>query len=218
MITLEGKINAAENGIIIVSAPFDNLEYILDKRIRTAEITLRDGREITPKQRKKAYALFRDISDWNGDSPEYIKEYFKCAYVAETGEPEFSLSDVDETTASRFIDFLVSFCLEWDVPCRDSLMEYAEDIRKYLYLCLYHRKCAICGKKAEVHHIDAVGMGRNRNAKCHEGLLTVALCRKHHTEAHSVGNRAFCERYHIIGIPIDAKLIKRLKIHNKEIK
>lgn len=218
MITLEGKIHTAKDGIIIVCAPFDNDVYLAQKEIKTAEITLRDGREITPKQRKKIYALFRDVSLWNGDTPDSVKSYLKYSYIAETGEREFSLSDVDETTASHFIDYIVKFCLEWDVPCKDSLLSLAEDIRKYLYLCLYHRKCAVCGKKAEVHHIDAVGMGQSRNRICHEGLSAAALCRKHHNEAHSIGDKSFCDKYHITGIPIDKALIKRLKIQNKEVR
>ena len=41
------------------------------------ELRIDDGRSITTLQRKKIYATIRDISNFIGDSPEYLKVFLK---------------------------------------------------------------------------------------------------------------------------------------------
>jgi hypothetical protein len=62
-----------------------------------------------------------------------------------------------------FQRFLVRFILDWDIPCNFPLLNFVDDIADYVYGCLIHKKCCICGAKADLHHLDHVGMGRNRN-------------------------------------------------------
>ena len=90
------------------------------------------------------------------------------------------------------------------------MLNRAEEIGKYLYMCLEHRKCAICNDKAEVHHLDAVGMGRDRNNIVHVGMNAIALCRKHHIQAHNMGKNEFLKQYHVYGIILDSYLCKIL--------
>lgn len=63
------------------------------------------------------------------------------------------------------------------------------------YISKLPTRCVLCGQKAEYHHLDAVGMGRNRNNNLSENYTVVPLCRKHHTELHNIGYRRFAERY-----------------------
>ena len=207
-----GTVTGCQDGIITIQAPIEHPEMIARQHITQAEIRLSDGRRISPEQRRKTYALFRDISLHTGYTPEYIKELFKCLFLAETGGEPFSLSDVDMTTARKFITFLIDFCLEWDVPCMDSLLGITEDISHYLYKCLELRKCAICGKHADVHHIDAIGMGNDRKEKPQLGARCIALCRKHHRQCHDMGNESFLSLYHAYGIKLDHYLCRVLKI------
>jgi hypothetical protein len=72
--------------------------------------------------------------------------------------------------------------------------------------------CAICNKKAEVHHVDVVGMGANRNKIVHLGMRAIALCRKHHNEAHTRG-QAFFDDYHVYGIKLDQYLCDKLRMN-----
>ena len=207
---LIGKITAWDGQVLTIKAPFNNT-YIMEKRNpKECEIRLIDSRKIDTKQRKKAYALMRDISRHTGYEPDEIKDVMKYDFLSRTGYPEFSLSDVDVTTAREFIDHMVEFCLEWGIPCRDSLLEQAEDVGRYLYLSLYHKKCCICGGKAEVHHVDAIGMGRNRKEICHVGYRAMSLCRKHHNEAHA--NPGFAKLYHVFPIQLDELLVRHLKL------
>lgn len=71
------------------------------------------------------------------------------------------------------------------------------------------KKCCICGKVAELHHVDRVGMGRDREDILHEGMEALPLCRLHHTEAHTMPDADFFERYHIPGgIVLDRTLCR----------
>jgi hypothetical protein len=208
---LTGKITDYDGQILTIVAEFSDL-YIMERwDPKECEIRLIDSRAINADQRKKAHALMRDISLYSGHTPEEIKEIMKFDFISRTGCPEFSLSDVDMSTAREFITHLINFCLEWGVPCRDSLLEMTDDIGKYLYLCLYHKKCCICGRKAEIHHVDHVGMGNNRKEICHVGYRVQALCRRHHNEAH-LGQKTFDRKYYVYGIKIDEILAKRLNL------
>lgn len=137
-------------------------------------------------------------------------------YISVMGGEYFSLSDCSVTTAKEYINCIIDFCLEYGVPIKnDTLINRTDDINTYLYICLKYRKCAVCGRPADVHHIDRVGIGRDRDKINHLGLKAIALCRKHHAEAHNRG-QAFLDDNHIYGVELDRYLCKRLNLNYKE--
>lgn len=209
------RIVSLSDGRITIEPSDELIEEIRRKSIRSVELRVDDGRRISNDQRKKIFALIRDIADWSGDEPEYIRQYMTWDFCRRSGNDWFSLSDVDMTTATQYISYLIEFCFTFSVPTRDSLLDRTDDISKYLYLCLAHRKCAVCNKYAEVHHVDRIGMGRNREKIFHEGLLAVALCREHHIECHA-DEKGFFARYFIYGIELDRYLCERLKLKRKK--
>lgn len=201
-----GKVVAFDGTTMLISAQYDNtLEYIR-KNITQCEIRLDDGRRISADQRKKIYALFRDISLWSGHEPDEVKALLKYEYIARTGAEYFSLSDTDMTTAREFLEFLIEFCISEDIPTKDSLINVTPDISRYIYCCLLHKKCCISGKKAELHHVDAVGMGRNRKDIIHAGYRVMPLSRIYHTEAHTIGQKTFEDKYKVYGIKLTDEL------------
>ena len=184
---------------------------LLEKQVEEIEIRLTDGREISGEQRRKIFALIRDIADWCGEEPEYIRKFTTFEYRITKGVEPFSLSDCDMSTAREYISYLIDFCFRHGVPTRDTLLNRTDDINKYLYSCLAHRRCAVCNKQADVHHVSAVGMGRDRTKINHSGMKAIALCREHHQEAHTRG-QAFFDKYHIYGIKLDDNLCKILNL------
>lgn len=188
---------------------------IIQKHVRTVELRIDDGRTISTDQRRKIFALIRDISLWSGHGPEEIRELLQWDFIQQYGCEWFSLSDVDMTTAKDFITYLITFCFLWNVPTKDTLLNQTDDISKYLYLCLEHRKCAICNARAEVHHVNRIGMGRDREKIVHVGLLAIALCRVHHDMAH-LDEKGLFEQYFIYGIKLDRYLCDRLNLNQKE--
>ena len=81
-------------------------------------------------------------------------------------------------------------------------MDFA-DIGKYLYFCIKHKKCCVCGKDGEIHHVDAIGMGNDRRYIDDSGYRKMCLCRTHHTIAHQRGMEAFTAMYKVYGIVVD---------------
>lgn len=209
-----------ERGVLTVVGDYPNVDKFAKCGYKTARIVLNDSRTITPEQRKKAYALLGEINDYTGEMPEYTKRLFKLKFIAERqkelADKIFSLSDCSVTQASDFIDYLVDFVLEYDIPTKVPLVELCDDVRKYVYACAKHKKCAVCGRKAELHHVDAVGMGNDREQIDHAGRRALPLCRKHHTELHEVGNEAFARLYHLEAVKIDDELIKIYKLGGKK--
>lgn len=201
------------DGKRLVVVPTDLIDRELtDKEVSVCELRLDDGRSISAEQRKKIFALIREISIWSGNEPEYIRIYLTWDFCCKYGCDMFSLADVDMTTARYYINYLIDFCFKWSVPTKDTLLNRTDDIDRYLYACLYHKKCIICNSKAELHHVDHIGMGFDREQISHLGLRAEAVCRKHHIEAHSRGQQTFDSMYNIYGIKLDKKLCNRYNL------
>ena len=170
------------------------------KRIQSAELRFDDGRHISAEQRKKAYATIRDIADYTGYLPEEMKEIMKYEHIIRTGDDYFSLSNCTMDTAREFINTILEFALDWGVPLSENAIDRADDVGRYLYYCIMHRKCAVCGRDGEIHHVDTIGMGHDRRRVDDSGYRKICLCREHHTIAHSRGMAAFERMYHVYGI------------------
>ena len=205
------KIVGYDGEVLLVKPLVAIDRELLEKQVEEIEIRLTDGREISNEQRRKVFAMVRDIADWCGDEPEHIRKFTSFEYRITKGIEPFSLSDCDMSTAREYITYLIDFCFRHGVPTRDTLLNRTDDISKYLYSCLAHRKCAVCNKQADVHHTQAVGMGRDRTKINHSGMEAIALCREHHREAHTRG-QAFFDKYHIYGIKLDDNLCKILNL------
>lgn len=176
------------------------VDAVREKDIRRAEMRLDDGRGITIEQRKKIYATVRDIADYTGYLPEEQKEWLKYLHICRTGSRYFSLSDCSMDTARGFINTILEYAIENGIPLTGSALERADDIDRYLYICLVHKKCAVCGRPGEVHHEDAIGMGNDRRRVDDTGYRKICLCRLHHTIAHQRGAGEFRRMYKVYGI------------------
>lgn len=179
-----------------------------------------DGRRISPEQRRKTYALMGEIATWAGMDREEVKLTVKHDFVQRHLEglhkELFSLSDCDMTTARNFITYLIDFVLQFDVPLKMPLLDVCDDVQKAVYACLMHKRCIICGAKTELHHVDRVGMGNDRDDICHIGMECLPLCREHHMEAHQHGDRALMDKYHLEPVTIDEKIAKLYRLGRRK--
>lgn len=197
------------------------IEATIPDDVDETEIRLlwQDRDEITADQRKKVFAIVAEIAQWSAHDPEYVRRSLTADFLRQNIErlqmSALSLAisgNCDKGTASMYIDFLVNFCIENDVPTSRPLREYADDMERYTYSALLHKRCLICGKKADLHHVDQVSMGYSRNTKPQIGALVMPLCREHHQEYHSIGRTAFGERYHVQAVPMDERIARKYKI------
>ena len=207
-----------DTGGVLIRAAVPCLDRAILRRYDKVLVEFADGRRISPEQRRKAYALMGEIADWIGDVPEYVKKLMKIEFMANRmqtiGEKIFSLSDTDITTARLFITYLIDFMLEHEVPSKTPLYELCEDIQKYVYACLMHKTCAVCGKRgADVHHLTGSRVGHGGlkwREKDQTGAKVLPLCREHHTLCHG-GEEEFLEKYHLEGVEMTREIAKVYK-------
>ena len=213
--TITGEIvNYDERtGAVTIRAIYQDWPTMVRREYSKVLIQMVDGRPLSDKQRRACYALLRDIADYTGQGTDSTKEWMKLKFLAEdldqTADKIFSLSNAPMSLVCAFQRFIVRFILDWDIPTRKPLLGMVDDIQDYVYACLIHKKCAICGSRADLHHVDHVGMGRDREEIIHEGMECMPLCREHHQEAHQIGQQTFNERYHLdSGIEIDRTICR----------
>lgn len=212
---LKGKIiRVDDNGTAWVKTKIDPF-YYEKQGIQECYVDWIDSRPLSDKQRRMCYSLINAIAEWSGSSQADIKEAFKMEFWAERVETladkVFSLSNAPMSLVAAFQKFLIAFILENDVPLKFSLLEYVDDTKDYVYRCLINKKCCICGKRADLHHMEGstVGMGNNRNEVIHIGRKAISICRIHHTEIHQIGEKDFMKKYHLDGgVEIDKTLAK----------
>ncbi len=205
--TVVDSYNTGTGSELVVRVDADTVRTVRDRHITDVELRLDDGRQITVKQRKKIYATLNDIAVFLGYLPEEMKEVMKYHYAARTGKTEylsgdriFSFADCSVETAREFIGFILEFALEYSVPLSEPGISRADDTDRYLYACLKHKKCCVCGRVGELHHVDTIGMGNNRRKTDDTQHRKMCLCRTHHTIAHQRGMSAFEKMYMVYGI------------------
>lgn len=179
----------------------------------TVELSVEDGRHITPDQRKKIYALMNDFCAYTGYVPEEAKAYFKSMVEGIFNVEPFSLSNCSVTTASYMITTILDFMFHEDIPFRTKIWDSLPSDFPRVAMCIRHKRCAICLKEhADIDHVTTIGMGRNRNTINHTGMYIEPLCRVHHTIRHAMGIKSFMQRYHLKPIKVTPELAKELHL------
>jgi len=213
-----------EDGTAVITAGLPDLDRALLRQYKKVEIILPDGRRISAEQRRKVYAILGEIAEYvdgirNADTIEEQKRLLKMEFMVKRMESAerrmFSLSDCDMSTAREFITYLIDFVIANDIPTKVPLIEQCEDVSRYIYSCLVNKKCCICGKPADLHHVQSVGSQGYRDKINHIGLEALPLCREHHTESHKIGQESFMGKYHLQPVKIDKKIAKLYRLSIK---
>lgn len=220
--TVKGRIVGYDERTqeLLIRAHYDDWYTMTKRGYKECLVQPIDSRPLSDRQRKMCYALLREISDYTGQDVHSAKEYLKLRFLAddfgETADRIFSLSNAPMSLVCAFQRYLVRFIVEYDIPCRVPLLEYVDDVPDYIYACLIAKKCCITGRPADLHHIDRVGMGRDRDDIIHEGMEVLPLCRELHQEAHTMSDREFFEKYHLPGgVVMDKTLCRIYKVKAK---
>lgn len=208
------------SGVVTIQCKYDDWYTLVKRGYRECNVQMIDSRPLSDKQRRSCYALIREIADYVGETTNRTKEYLKLKFLVEdfgeTADQIFSLSNAPMSLVCAFQRYLIGFILSWDIPCRAPILDFVDDIVDYVYQCTINRKCCVCGKRAELHHVDKVGMGRDRDEIVHEGMEALPLCREHHAEYHNYGHKAFADKYHIDkGIILDKTICKIYKLKSE---
>lgn len=206
---------------LLIRAPYPDWETMLKRNFKTCLVQPMDSRPLSAKQRRACYAMIGEISDYTGEGRDPTKERMKLKFLASDteamGDKIFSLSNAPMSLVCGFQRFLVRFILDWDIPTRFPLLDMVDDVGDYLYHCLLVKKCCITGRPAQLHHIDRVGMGRDRTDIAHEGMEVLPLAPEMHQLAHTMTDREFFDRYHLPGgIVLDQTLCRVWKLKRRK--
>ncbi|RHO03299.1 hypothetical protein DWZ86_12445 [Clostridiales bacterium AF36-10] len=192
-----------QNGetFLCIRIPVQAGKLIQTRKCKELALGVDDGRSITPAQRRKAYATLGDISNYTGYTVEAAKEIMKVENMLRLGQDKvISLSDCTITEAREYINTLMEYSLKEGLILTESGLKRTDDIDAYLIQCIRYKRCCICGKTAEIHHVDAIGMGNDRRHVDDSEKKIAALCRIHHSLAHQKGWVQFVDAYKVYGI------------------
>jgi hypothetical protein len=174
---------------VAITAPKEEiLKYSLGKEIK-GELRFEDYRLITAEQRKKIFSTIKDFSIYTGYDAEYARQLLTLAFCYEMGIEPFSLSNCSLEVAREFINYLIEFCIDNEIPLAETAIERTDDINKYLYMCVKKSICCCCGKQGVVYRL-------NDSKK-------ISLCNTHYNEAKIKGLKDFEKLYKVYGIKIN---------------
>ena len=207
----DGTITAVIEGVTLDNKEFLLLDNSLDVE---CEVVVNDPYKITGKQRRKIFAMVRDIYEYYGQPMDYLRYMFQKQLEFLNGYEPISLRNCKRRQASELIQLILDFIFDNNIPMRIATSTLMTNDKYFLYKSTINRKCVICGApNSDLAHYQAVGRGRNRNKINHYGNKVLALCRKHHTEQHQIGMDTFNSKYHLTDscVDVDDKLNSMLR-------
>lgn len=207
----DGKITA-----VIEDVRLDNKDFLLlDNGLEVeCDVIIADPYKITGKQRRKIFAMIRDIYNHYGQPMDYLRYMFQKQLEFLNSYEQISLSDCGRRQASELIELILDFIFTHNVPMNKATSDLLSNDKYFIYKSTISRLCVICGApNSDLAHRYAVGKGRNRNKINHTDNQVLALCRKHHTEQHQIGMDTFNNKYHLKDswVDVDEKLNKMLR-------
>lgn len=174
-----------------------------------------DPNSITGKQRRKIFALVKDIEAHTGQPMDYMRHLFIEFVRTYYGyDKHISLSDCTRTQANQIIEVTLDWIFHNNIPLAYKTSDLLKQDKAFLYWSTVNRNCVICGKPhSDLAHHYAIGRGKNRKTMNHYGYEVLALCREHHSEQHNIGVDTFDKKYHLENswIKVDEKLNGMLK-------
>ncbi|PTK81953.1 hypothetical protein BUZ16_09525 [Staphylococcus haemolyticus] len=202
--------------VVISDVELGNKETLLLDNGLDVEVDLQfvDPFRITGKQRRKIFALVKDIEAHTGQPMDYMRhmfiEYVRTYYGY---DKRISLSDCTRTQASQIIEVTLDWIFHNDIPLAYKTSDLLKQDKSFLYWSTVNRNCVICGKHGELAHHKAIGRGANRRKMDHYGYDVLCLCREHHQSQHDMGVETFDKLYHLENswISVDERLNRMLK-------
>lgn len=216
---LEGNLISVSNNQVIVKLK-NTADWQIDELVKSSdvELTVNDNKTITIEQRKKAFAMIHDISEFTGYTLRETEEMMKIRYISNLDNPKFfSLSNCRRDTATDFIEFMINFCLEQSIPFTTKVSDEIQ--QSYALRCklVMKRLCFVCGKpNAQLDHVNTIGMGRNRRHVNQVGYYAWTLCNEHHIAGkHTEGIISFMQKYQIKPVKLNKDMIDKLNLADK---
>ena len=207
----DGTYSAVITGISLGN---DETQLLDEGYSIAVDVQVYDPYKITDKQRRKIFALVNDIEAHTGMPREYMRSMFMdYSSLVHGYEERLSLASCSKQQASAIIEVIILWTFEHAIPLNYKTSDLLKEDKSFLYMTVVKRKCAICGKHAELAHRYAIGRGRNRNKMDHYGNQVLGLCSSHHREQHQIGIDSFNKKYHLENswVDVNEKINNMLK-------
>ncbi|MCW0984545.1 putative HNHc nuclease [Staphylococcus gallinarum] len=207
----DGTYSVVANGVELENS---HTELIDNGYTVNADVTVPDNKLVSIDQRKKVFALCRDIELHWGEPVEALRQRFQAELEIMNGYSHISLSNCSKRIASELIELIIAFMFHNQIPMRMETSKLLKGDKAMLYWATINRNYVICGEpNADLAHYETVGRGMNRNKMNHYGKHVLALCRRHHNQQHNIGVQSFDDLYHLHNswIAVDDKLNKMLR-------
>lgn len=199
------------NNNYIVSQP--NLSQVDELLLQSGgslniELKVVDMRELSEKQRRFIFKLCQEVADNSGLDKELFRAQAMAQNTIQNEVAKSSLKDYSMQDGYKLVKIIINYFIDNDIPLPKQILDDNEYHFDYMqtYNFALKKRCIVCGRYGEIHHIDRVGMGANRKIINHLGMRALPLCREHHIETHTIGDKAFVEKYYLTPITIDEKL------------
>ena len=212
----EAKLTKRTQDAGLFSVSGINWHEVNAKATGRAVLYIEERDKISDEQRKLLFALWRDYETYTGVPLDAVEAWFKYQYMLHADLdrlPSVSRGRMSKHLATDFITFTLEYYLNNGIPFAQADWYKGADIGRVCYAMLMKRVCFGCGKEhADVAHVEAVGMGRNRKTIDHTKHHVMALCRGCHQEQHTSGIDTFMSRHHIVPIQLTEESVKLLNL------
>ena len=137
--------------VVIEGVELGNKEtLLLDNGLEVeVDVQVVDPFKITDKQRRKIFALVKDIEAHTAQPMDYMRhlfiEYVRTYYGY---DKRISLSDCTRTQASQVIEVTLDWIFHNDIPLAFKTSDLLKSDKSFLYWSTVNRNCVICGKNA----------------------------------------------------------------------
>jgi len=217
---IEGVIKKANEREIVIRTKQDiSLKELKQLKLKNNFYTVTEIVEpnsITRLQQRHFYALLGDYEEYTGVPLESAESYFKVQFMLNEGMdelPSVGLNRMTKTQAIKLLTFMIEYFIENGIPFRKQQFYLTLDTSRMLFALTLKRLCVVCGKpNSDIHHVTAIGMGANRKTHDHSQHDFLALCRTHHSESHTIGQKEFMKKYYVKPIKLNKEHINELNI------
>lgn len=206
---INGKIvEETEEGYLVL---IPKVEEIKEFGIKECTVKLLSPYLVTDEQRKKAWVLINDIAEatnrW-GKLKDAVHKEMKQMFCEQEYINRFSLSNCSRATATKYIEFLISYILKNDIPSDVSNVDYDDSAEKMMYAKYMNDKCMVCEEPFTRYYIKD-GFELKKSDTIDKGDKIYFLCDKHGDYLEKKGMKIFNEIYILEPLSVSDSMIKR---------
>ena len=110
-----------------------------------ADVTVPDNKLISIDQRKKVFAMCRDIELHWGEPVEALRQRFQSELEIMNGYERISLRYCTRKIAGELIELIITFIFHNQIPMRVETSKLLQGDKAMLYWATVNRNCVICG-------------------------------------------------------------------------